>query len=345
VQVRSIRPRDDPRWDAYVRAHPDAHAVHLAAYQETVERAYRSAGRHLALFEGDVIRGVLPLVLRRGPVSGRRLRSLPGVTAGPLTDDAAGAAALLRAARDVAERERSTLGVNARVTGLDLDRAGVSAVAAPPAWVLRLAAPPADLRRTWRRSSNLARSLRKAEAAGMRVRAASGGADLRAFHRLYAATMRKHMSLPRTLGQLRLERRLLGPEVARLWLVEHRGTPVAGAYFHAFNGRLVLVYNASDAAALPLRPNHVLYWETIRWAWERGLPEYDFGFAWPGSTLADFKAQWGAEPVQEVFYAHPPADQTAGAVPGAADDRVRRLAGHVPVAAVRLAGAVAYRYL
>jgi hypothetical protein len=343
--VRTIRPGDDARWDAYVRAHPDAQATHLAAYQEVVERAYRSAGRHLALLEGDAVRGVLPLVLRRGPLSGRRLRSLPGVTAGPLADDPEGAVALLHAGREAAGREDATLGVTSRTSGLDVTAAGVAEIAGPPTWILRLAGPPDELRRSWRRSSNVERSLRRGEAAGLTVRLATSERDLRAFHRLYAQTMRKHLSLPRTLGQLRLERRLLGPDVARLWLVERSGALLAGGYFHAFNGRLMLVFNASDPGALALRPNHVLYWETIRWAWEHGLREYDFGYAWPGSGLAAFKAQWGSEPEPEVLYAHPPVAQNTGIVPGQSDPRVRRLAEHVPVAAIRFAGAVAYRYL
>src|SRR4051794_9350009 len=195
IEVRSISPGRDPRWDAYVRRQPPAQSIHLAAWQEVIERVSRGRGRHLALFDGDELRGILPLVLRHGVVSGRRLRSLPGVTAGPVADDVHGAAALLRAARDVAEREGATLAINGRMTGIDEAQAGVGIISGPPTWILSLRTPPEELRASWKRSSNLARSLRKAEAAGMHVRLSTSGADLRAFHGLYVRTMHKHATL------------------------------------------------------------------------------------------------------------------------------------------------------
>jgi CelD/BcsL family acetyltransferase involved in cellulose biosynthesis len=344
IEVRSINPRHDPRWDAYVRDHPEGQAVHLAGYLEALERAYRGGARHLALVDGDRIRGVLPLISRRGPMSGRRLRSLPGMTAGPLVDAVDDGAALLRAAREVAEREKATLGVSSRVVGVDEDAAGVGAIAAPPTWILRLDSAPDDLRASWKRGSNLSRSLRKAEAVGMQVRLATSDADLRTFHELYARTMRKHLSMPRSLRQLRLERELLG-DVARLFLVEHEGAVIAGGYYHAFNGRMVLVYNASHEDALALRPNHVLYWHTIGWAWDHGLPEFDFGYAWPDSALGKFKAQWGSAPVDEVFYAFPPQEQNVGGVPGGGSERVRQVLERMPLPLYRTAGVIAYRYL
>jgi hypothetical protein len=328
-----------------VRAHPEAYAAHLGAAQEVLERAYRSAGRHLALFDGDAVRGVLPLVVRKGPLSGHRLRSLPGYTAGPLAGDLEGAAALLRAAREVAEREGAALAVTSRLTGVDPEAAGVARFQGAPAWILRLDREPEDLRASWRRSSNVARSLRKAEAAGLTVRPARSDAELRAFHTMYVRTMRAHAAIPRSLGQLRLERELLGDQIARLFLVRHAGRVVAGGYYHAFNGRMLLVYNASRPDALALRPNHALYWHTIRWAWEHGLREYDLGFAWPATSLGRFKAQWGAAGVQELLYTYPPVDQTVGEVPGGGHVAVRRLIERVPSAVYGRAGAAAYRWL
>lgn len=342
MQVRSLSPRD-PRWDAYVAGHPAGQVVHLAGFQEATERVSRATGRHLALVDGDRVAGVLPLVLKRGPVSGVRLRSLPGMTAGPIADDPAGVAQLLAAARDVAERDGATLNVGARGVGLGPGDLAVGVRETPPTWVVRLDDTPEALRASWKRSSNVSRSLRKAEASGLVVRRSTALGDLRRFHSLFAETMRKHSTLPRPLSSLRLQQRLLG-EQAVLLVVEHEGRMVAGGWYHAFNGKMVLVHNASRVDALPLRPNHLLYWRALEWGWDHGLREHDYGYTPADSSLGRFKAQWGAEPVPEVEYSWPPAGENAGVGPASAS-RTGELLQRLPLPAARAVGTVAFRYL
>jgi hypothetical protein len=193
--------------------------------------------------------------------------------------------------------------------------------------------------------------VRKVEDGPLTFREAPSEADLRAFYRLYLATMRKHGALPRSLRQLVLARHHLPPGVFRLFLVEHRGEPVAGGVFHCFGGTVELLYNASAQHHLALRPNHALYWGVARWAMEHGQRALDFGFAWPESALGSFKAQWGAEPVSEYCYVSPPSAAGLPQPPGeeiAGPGRLRRVGhaalGRAPLALTRLAGTLAYRY-
>jgi hypothetical protein len=355
--VVELDPLADPRWDAYVRAHPRAAAYHLGAWAAILRGAYGARPHYLAI-EGDggALRGVLPLTYRRGLLSGRRLRSLPAVpAAGPLGDSRADEARLLAAACALGARIARVLAVNSRAEGLERELPDLGVVPMPPAWVLALPRDAEELRGRWKRSSNLARSVRRAEAGDLRVREARGEDDLRAFYRLYLETMRKHRSLPRSLRQLSLARRhLQGDGVFRLFLAEREGerAPVSGGVFHCFNGSVELLYNASAERHLELRPNHALYWGVLRWAIERGLDRFDFGFAWPGSPLGAFKAQWGAEPVPEYCYVSPPGARGLPEPPGDGGEDApgvaRRLAGgalaRAPLAVTRLLGTAAYRY-
>jgi predicted N-acyltransferase len=298
--------RGDPRWNRYVEKHQRAYAYHLEEWATILSAAYGARPRYLALEDAGEVCGVLPLMESRGLVFGRRLRSLPVVpTAGPLAATIEDEAELLKAACEIAgEIQAREFVVQSRRRGyLDLVP-GFVEHHKHPTWITRLPRDPDELRAEWRRSSkNLHRSLNKAEKSGLNVREAWSEADLRSFYQLYLATMKARHSLPRRYRQLARAQDLLAPRgVLRLFVVEHEARVIAAGVFHAFNGTLELHYNASEASALDLRPNHALYWHAICWAIERGLHSFDWGEARPGSTLEQFKAQWSAERVPEHSY-------------------------------------------
>src|SRR5919112_6091039 len=69
----------DPRWDAFVRDHPDAGAYHLAAWSRVLADAYGYSPRYLMLESDGRVEGILPVMSSRGVVTGKRLRSLPAL--------------------------------------------------------------------------------------------------------------------------------------------------------------------------------------------------------------------------------------------------------------------------
>jgi len=350
LQAEPCDPRIDPGWDRFVEAHPAATAYHLSAWAQILARSYRFRPRYLCLRDADGrIRGVLPLVAKRGPVSGNRLRSLPVVPAGgPLADSDAAAALLLDHALGLARETGAELVVETRHGGLERSCAGVERHDAPPSWILEL---PTGDPEGWRRarSKNLLRGIKKAERTGLVARESSSEADLRRFYQLYLGTMRGHRSIPRLYRQLRLARELLPAGVFRLFVVEHGGRVVAGGVFHVLGATVELLYNASDPAALGRRPNHALYSHVMGWAGEQGLARLDFGFAQRGSPLGAFKAQWGAVAVPEHSYVA--SGRGGGRVAAAArasdgaDGLAARTWRRVPLPVTRLAGLAAYRYL
>ncbi len=348
ARVTEIDPITNPAWDAYVRVHPKALAYHLGAWAGILATGYAFRPRYLAAVGDDGrLRGVLPLIARRGVVRGRRLHSLPGVpVAGPLGDSLDDELLLVDAACELARRTHGGLLMIARTSYAER-RSDLGGLIRAPTWILRLPDSPDELLARWGRGSNVARSVRKSEKAGLSVRLARSAEDLATFYRLYLLNIRKHGALPTGRRQLRRARAALEPSgIFRLYLVEHEGSVVAGGLFHVFNGTVELLYNASLTSALSLRPNHALYWHIACMAIEEGHGSFDFGGAWPHEPLGAFKSQWGAEPVNEYAYQHPggePRSESSPPVAGATESpRLReQILTRMPLPLLELAGRVA----
>jgi hypothetical protein len=361
--VIDVDPVRDPRWDSLVRRHRHAGTYHLGAWARVLGDAYGYKPRYLALEapDGSLVGG-LPMMRTRGPVTGRRLRTLPVVPpAGPLASSDAEMVTLIDAACDRADAERAKVWTLHTRTG-ELERLAPRLRWVPkhPTFVMGLGDDPDEVRRRWKKSaSNIFRSIKKAEKAGVVVRPGTSEKDLRAFYALYARTMRRRRVLPRPYRQMAAAREYLPEGVFRLFLAEHEGRVTAGALWHSFGSTLDLLYAGSDERYLDARPNHALYWEAIRWGTEQGHTELDLGHAKPGSGLAKFKESWGTEPIQEYRYDYVPgaprtaldSEDTSKAVIAPArmlegrESRnvVARAVERMPVRLLSAAGRVAYR--
>jgi len=358
-----VDPMRDPRWDTLVRHHRDAGTYHLGAWAGILRSAYGYRPLYLGLESPDgSLLGGLPMMRTRGPVTGRRLRSLPVVPpAGPLASSDEELAQLLEGAcRRADEDEAKVWTLHSRVGALERLSHDLRWVPKHPTFVMGLGEDPDVVRRGWKKSaSNIFRSVKKAEKDGVTVRPGTTEADLRAFYGLYARTMRRRRVLPRPYGQMAAARRLLPEGVFRLFLAEHGGEIVAGALWHSFGTTLDLLYAGSDERKLDARPNHALYWDAVRWGTENGHTELDFGHAKPGSGLAHFKESWGAEPIQEYRYDYVPgaprtslhtADTSKSVIAPArllegreSKNLVARAVERTPVRLLSAAGRVAYR--
>lgn len=351
-----VDPREE-RWDAFVRHHRGAGAYHLGAWAEVLRSAYGYRPAYLALEAPDrTLVGGLPLMSTRGPMTGRRLRTLPVVPpAGPLADSDEDMRMLVEGAcRRADDAGAKVWTLHSRQGGLDRIAPELAERPKNPTFVLSLDRDPDEIRRGWKKSaSNLFRSLKKAEKCDVTVREATSIADVRAFYMLYARTMRRRRVVPRPYRQIAAAFELLPEGVFRMHLAEHEGRVVAGSLWHSFGGTLDLLYNGSDECALGCRPNHALYWHALRWGAETGHTELDFGPAKLGSGLAEFKQQWGAEPVAEYRFDYVPdggsvGSDDAGGPGKMAEGReskslVARAIERTPLRVLGVAGRLAYR--
>lgn len=363
LRVVEVDPSADPRWDAYVEAHPDAVVYQHSAWLRALQREYPRPAVNLAVSDpAGGLHGVMPLTITRGlpfgrggELAGRRLASLPRTPlAGPLADDGAGLELLVGAAR-----RRLPDGARLQLKPAD-ERLGALV---PPLidqpwrcnYVVDLPDDPAALR-FGRRSNHVSirSSIKTATADGVAVRRAEDLADVREWYRLYLQTMRHHVVPARPLRLFTALWAELRPRgMMRLLLAERGGELLAGSVLLMLGPTVFYAFNGSRRSALRFRANDVLQWQAIHDACAEGYRHYDLGEVADGHDgLAHFKRKWGAQTRQLHRYSYParsePASGGAGGV-GGADGAAEGWSGRVwrrlPLAVTAAAGRLAYRYL
>jgi CelD/BcsL family acetyltransferase involved in cellulose biosynthesis len=353
-----IDPRTDARWDGFVADHPDALVFHHSAWLAALEEAYGYRPRHLACeARGGELAGILPLVFRRGVMTGRTLSSLPhSPVAGPLVSDPTAASLLIEAAIERTQSERRAR-LQLRTAGRELDGIGPSLAGRPGVmtYVVRLPDPSEQLRfGNSRNHGAIKRAVQKAAKAGVDVRAAQTLRDVGEWYDLYVDTTRTHGAVPHSRRFFDVIWELLRPYgLVELLLAERRdggGTRLlAGSlFFHSGKRSVFFAFNGRRPEALSLRPNDAIHWRSIHDAWKAGVQEYDLGEAEGNPGLIGFKRKWGGEPRRLYRYYFPSARDSALALEQS-DSRLARAAEatwrHLPTRATERLGDALHRYL
>jgi peptidoglycan pentaglycine glycine transferase (the first glycine) len=100
--------------------------------------------------------------------------------------------------------------------------------------------------------------------------------DLPIFYRLIELTGRRDGFAIHSRGYYETAYRLFVPsDLARLFLATYHDEVIAGLMVFAFGQRAWYMYGASSDRERDRMPNHLLQWQAIRWAKERGCLTYD----------------------------------------------------------------------
>ena len=323
VGVVEINPFEDPRWEAFVVAHPDGTIYHHPAWLKALECEYRQRSVYLACEDsGGTLLGILPLTYTRGlplsgshPLIGQRLSSLPRTpVAGPLTVDSGVTAELLNeAVRRATSDHRFRIQIKAHCAELGDGLDGIVRKPWRVSYVVRLAGRSGQTYTIADRQnrSSVKRAVNKGLANGVRTRMAKSEADLRAWYGIYLETMRRNLALARpyrffsALWELMHSKGLM-----RVILAEHHtdeGSRMIGGYiFFAFRHTITYAFGASHTKDLSLRPNDVILWQAINEASQEGYQLVDLGEVPEGDDeLARFKRKWGADPHRLYRYYYP----------------------------------------
>ncbi len=283
---------DDTAWTAFVEADPGARTFHHPAWATMLSECYTAPAFVLALTNdgGDVAAG-MPVMEVRRPFASRRWVSLPFTDCcAPLAPDDLERELIdgcAQAARD-AGAAHLELRARADVPGAHIRVAGVT-------HTLELSGDAEAVRRTFSKSQ-VQRNIKRAEREPVTVHRADSARDVvEAFYGLHLCTRRRQgvPVQPRRFFEL-VWRRVLEPGLGFVLLAYSGSTPVAGAVFLTWGSTVTYKYGASDPDFLTLRPNHLIFWEAIRWACENGYGTFDFGRSDLANTgLREFKNGWG----------------------------------------------------
>jgi len=119
-------------------------------------------------------------------------------------------------------------------------------------------------------------NIRLAERKGVTVREGTEE-DVQTFYRLSQVTsLRDDFPIHKEQYYLDAYRTFVPAGLARLFMAEYGGEPLAGLMAFAFGRTAWYMYGASSNRQRNLMPNHLLQWSAIQWAKARGCETYDF---------------------------------------------------------------------
>ena len=105
LNVHLMQPQDRARWDAFVRACPDATFFHLSGWQTVIETAFGIKTWFYYVEQNGQIQGVLPLAEIKSRLFGHSLGAMPFcVYGGPAATGDAARALLDQAAHELAQK-------------------------------------------------------------------------------------------------------------------------------------------------------------------------------------------------------------------------------------------------
>jgi CelD/BcsL family acetyltransferase involved in cellulose biosynthesis len=320
LRVLEIDPEADPRWDAFVAAHPDGLIYHCASYLRTLAQEYGNRSLFLAcVAPGGQLRGILPLFYTRGfPLQkrglfGRRLTSLPRTpVAGPLALDRGALVALLRAAKERVREEKHTV-LQLKMTAPIEDGVadGLAYIPWRMTYVLHLPDTPEALRfGNSRNHTRIKQRVIKAAKMGVEVRPAETETELEGWYDLYLETMRWHAVPPRPYRLFRGLWNHLGPDKMRLVLARQKtgdgSKLLAGSIFLMHGSTVFYAFNGRRGDELSKLPNYAILWKAISDACREGFRYFDLGeVTGENAGLAEFKGKWTGKPKPLHRYYYP----------------------------------------
>lgn len=339
LTVREMTHEDEGQWDEFVRRSPAAVPHHLLGWREVIRNGYGLRPRYLVARNSSGIVGVMPLFEVRSLLQGHHFTTPPGGICAQSTE--AGLALLERAQDLVAESGARFLAIRDSRERWDADLVTDDSQCT----VVVDLSPGLDAIRAGFRK-DLRAHIRKAEASGLTLR--SGMDQLNEFYAMFSAFVRQS-------GTPVFGKRLLTETVrvfdGQLWLLGiWEGETMAGGGLQFLLGDTMSgVWGASLAAHFSQRPNHLMYWESIRYGCQEGFRRLDLGRCRIGSGQHKFKLQWGGEevPLYQQFHLRR-TDKRPLVADDVASGRARPLArlwGRLPLPVTRLMGPVIRRHL
>jgi FemAB-related protein (PEP-CTERM system-associated) len=357
MNLRSATSADERDWDAYVLGRPEGVAYQLFAWKKAVERAYGFRCPYLLAEEDGELRGVLPLVHLRLPLTRGKLVSLPYCDlAGPLADSDEVSAALLERALSLAE-EVGAKGVeirngsrypapSPRLESEPETRNSEPGTRKKVRMLLSLPKTSDALLASF--PSKLRSQIRKPERDGLR--AVMGGAELvDEFYAVLAENMRDLGSPVHAKAWIRSVVEGYGGR-ARVGVVRAAGgVPAAGGIVLCHDRAVSMPWASALRRHNRLNPNMLLYWMFLKFASDGGYEVFDFGRSTAGEGTYRFKEQWGAKPMplrwvrveREGFEIESATRPGSGRFRTAAETAIRAL----PVSTATLLGTIFRKYV
>jgi len=119
-------------------------------------------------------------------------------------------------------------------------------------------------------------NIRLAEKKGVSVQEEPDETGIGRFYSLYQTTAQRDrfMIHPKIYYQ-KIREIMFAGGLGTNFVAYYQGQPVAAVIIFSFGRKIWYMYGASSSEARNVMPNHLLHWEVIKWAKERGYKQYD----------------------------------------------------------------------
>ncbi len=284
--IRELQAQDKVAWDAYVTRASVANPYHLSNWQEVMSETLHLRTHFLWAEDNGRAVGVLPLVRIHSRLAGHYLTSLPGAVC---ADDEEVAQALIARAVELVK----AVGAKYLILRDSLRKWDVPELVTQDhhcTLVVPLSDDPDEVLKSANR--RVRQSVNKAARAGIEVEI--GREQLDDFYPIYAQAMRDR-GTP-TQGR-RFFRSVFSqfPDNYTLLVMRRNGQILGGGFVAGFENTLFATWGGMLREFYNLRPNYLLYWETLKYACEHGYKWLDLGRSTYDSGAFQFKKQWCAE--------------------------------------------------
>jgi len=119
-------------------------------------------------------------------------------------------------------------------------------------------------------------NIRLAEKKGVTIKEDASEKGIGIFFDLYKKTATRDNFLVHPLSYYQKIREVLFPAgLGTVFIAYYENQPIGAVVIFTFGRTATYLYGASASEQRNVMPNHLLHWEVIRWAKERGFKEYD----------------------------------------------------------------------
>lgn len=342
-ELKPINPIDYPGWDDLILSTPNYSFFHSSSWAKVLSESYSYTPSYFMLMNHERALTIVPLMEVKSVLTGRRGVSLPFTDyCEPISHEA------------VAFREVMShilrYGKEWGWRSLELRGGGPPSESAVPSihylrHVLTLCRDIEQLYSQFKESTR--RNIKKGLSGEVEIQRDESLESLRAFYRLNVLTRRQHGLPPQPYSFFKkVHEHILSKGMGFVTLASFKDKAIAGGVYFYWGGKAIYKYGASDRRFRPLRANHLVMWEAIRWCAQQGFGEFCFGRTEMGNQgLRQFKSGWGVEERVVSYYKYDMA-RSAYVVEHERMNRTHhRILRQMPIPLLRAVGSLLYRHV
>ena len=305
--IRILEEQDWQKWDQFVLMQPRGSIYHTTAWMRVVQKTFRHEPLYIYLHENGKIGACLPLFRIRSWLTGERLSCLPAAAVcDPLADD-----------RELGKMMEYAQGLTGSESWIPWEiRTHERFAQEMPFrskqvanYVTHLLDLERPLEKIWDNfhQGQVRRSIRKAIRSDISTVRGFNGRDISEFYKLYLGMRKRNGLLPVPLSFFQNLWDEFNPRgEIEISLAMSNSRAVSGVLLLKYRDMVKYEYGATDPAALKVRPNQLLLWQSIEKAHSNGYRWFDFGRTrLDNKGLLAFKDRWGTRRIPLVYHQIP----------------------------------------